>query len=213
MSRSRWNTCCKHRDAAGAAAHRLPVHHHRGGIARRRRAREARQRPHARGFSGGAAPARAPRTCRFRRRSSRSRRGPRSPATRFLRDLATGSGGAVAPIQLAIRLLIPAGSRLLELPEVRNGGTVRRRGALLSVEELPTRAWMRCGAAQRACAAARRKASRRKSSARSRGCADAGEWPSRRAVARDDSVSDRALVLLSGAWRRAVGSCIDQRKS
>jgi hypothetical protein len=41
---------------------------------------------------------------------------------RFLRDLAAlGLAGEVAPIQLAIRLLIPEGSRLLDLEEVRSG--------------------------------------------------------------------------------------------
>ena len=35
-------------------------------------------------------------------------------------DYVWGLVGSVAPIQLAIRLLVPAGSRLLELPEVQS---------------------------------------------------------------------------------------------
>jgi hypothetical protein len=46
---------------------------------------------------------------------------------------------SVASVQLAIRLLIPPGSRLLELAGSRPGGPARRSGARVSVVELRLR--------------------------------------------------------------------------
>ena len=53
----------------------------------------------------------------------------------------------VAPVQLAIRLLIPDGSRLLELEDIRTPDRrLRSRGSSPTRGHTPTRAWMRCSA-------------------------------------------------------------------
>ena len=55
----------------------------------------------------------------------------------------------MAPIQLAIRLLIPEGSLLLELPEVRGDGpAVRLRGPVLPLAERDARLDALCAAIQ-----------------------------------------------------------------
>ena len=52
---------------------------------------------------------------------------------------------AVSPIQYAIRLLIPQGSRMLELEDVRGADRAVRSGvADARVAASPTRAWTRC---------------------------------------------------------------------
>ncbi len=192
----------------------LPVRDQRGGIAGRRGAGKAGEGPHARRFRRSAAPDARRRTWRWRPPSSRSRRGPRAKA------IANSCGrwwiwtwpDQVAPIQLAIRLLIPEGSLLLELPEVRahhralrperpsaTPGEIRGDGQALRADPGDDQA-------RRAAAESRRMEIFRKIW----DLAEAGEWPvdTPMVVAGDDPVSDRALVLLSGANRRAVSSCV-----
>ncbi len=124
---------------------------------------------------------------------------------------------AVASIQLAIRLLLPAGSRLMELPEIRS----------LAGSLDPIRAGPRVGTPgpSRRRASARRPAARRPQAPRAAhggvrrrdGAGVGGRRPARARHrpaarrARDRAFSDRALVLLSGAHRRAGGSSMNCR--
>ena len=153
-SRSRSSTCCSTPTLLPLLArHRLRVRHERGRIDRRRRAREAREGAHARRL-------RARRRAVPRRGADAVRRRS-SPFTPW-----TTLGGycellqtierlelveQVAPIQLAIRLLIPQGSRLLELQDIR---ALRRRVrsgvADASRGAIRTRAWTRCRQTSRA---------------------------------------------------------------
>ena len=158
---------------------------------------------------------RARAACRWRPRSSRSRRGPRARATANscarLADLDLAD--QVAPIQLAIRLLIPEGSLLLELPEVRRDGRAVRSRAACAIpgSNRDPALDALCAAIQETDQARRAPAARRgrRSSGRSGTWPEAGEFPDLPlAGARDDPVSDRALVLLSGAHGRAVSSCV-----
>ena len=118
----------------------------------------------------------------------------------------------VAPIQLAIRLLIPEGSLLLELPEVREMVGPFDADALCLPVAHPDPAIDRlCAEIQETIKREERQnAPARESSARSGNWRTTGEFPDELPLcrARDDSVSDRALVLLSGAHRRAVSSSI-----
>ena len=194
---------------------RLRVRHQRGGIAGRRGAGEARQRA-----------TRAPDFLEALRPDARARPAagadvhPVSPVdhARELSRIPARAGGTrtwrtqVAPIQLAIRLLIPEGSLLLELPEVRaHDRAVRSARPVLSLAATAIPRWTR--SARRF----RRPIKRGRAPARD-ACRDLpedlGPCRSRRvsgsaaAGARDDPVSDGALVLLSGAYGRAVSSCV-----
>ena len=134
----------------------------------------------------------------------------------FLRD----AGGSrtwrtqVAPIQLAIRLLIPEGSLLLELPEVRAMvEPFDARALCLSVAQSRPGAGraVRADSGDDQARGEAPHARARRSSGRSGIWRRRGEFPDLPlAVARDDSVSDRALVLLSGAHGRAVSSCVNR---
>ncbi len=108
----------------------------------------------------------------------------------------------VAPVQLAIRLLMPPGSLLLELPEVRaDGRAIRRRGLCYPWKNSDARVDALVARINETVRSGeKRKASRGEIFREDRELADAGEWAeSPMAVARNDSLSDRALVLLSGA--------------
>ena len=113
----------RHRDAARPARRdRVRVRHERGRIDRRRRAaRCSRRVTRAQDFVEAVSVCRDGEPDASCRRSSRFTRGSRSTATAICStridrlDLVDH----VAPIQLAIRLLIPGGSRLLELDDVR----------------------------------------------------------------------------------------------
>ena len=111
----------QHRDAAAAPArHRLRVRDQRGRVGRRRGAGEAREGAHARRLRRG-------------RRALRAAGSTLAPTFVAFTpwttldgycdllddDRAPRSGRHVAPIQFAIRLLIPEGSRLLELADMR----------------------------------------------------------------------------------------------
>ena len=119
-----------------AARHRLRLRHHRRRVARRSRARPPRQGPHARRL-------RPPRLAVPRRRpdpgADLCRLHTLDHARRAMPTCSTPSPTSAwsktsVPVQLAIRLLIPAGSRLLELPEVRDlVGRLRPRRAQLSL--------------------------------------------------------------------------------
>ena len=121
-SRSRSSTCCAMRQICRSLArHRLRVRHVRRRVGRRCRAR-ALEKGHTRAdFERAVAADARGLGWRWCRRSSRSRHGRR--CRRYLDLLETIDAldlvEHVAPVQLAIRLLIPAGSRLLELPDIR----------------------------------------------------------------------------------------------
>ena len=111
-----------------------------------------------------------------RRRSSRSRRGPRARATASSCELLVELDlvDQVAPIQLAIRLLIPEGSLLLELPEVRTmiePFDPRRRCAIRG--SIPIRRWTRSAPAIQELI---KREERQKADARGRFSARSGTW-------------------------------------
>ena len=105
------------RRAAAPARHRLRVRHERG----RSRSTIAFSRASRRGTRAPTSSASWRRAresaSRWRRRSWRSRRGRRSRAIAICcrRSIGWGSSSTSSPIQLAIRLLVTEGSRLLEL--------------------------------------------------------------------------------------------------
>ena len=126
---------------------------------------------------------------------------------------------AVAPVQYAIRLLVPEGSLLLDLPDVRARlGRVRRRGAGVPVgARRPAR---RCAAARGPVAVV----GRRLTADRARVFGQVRRWPptaagvapadaesSRTRSSARPSRSQRALVLLSGTDRRAVRPSLGTR--
>ncbi len=136
----------------------------------------------------------------------------------FLRGLVElGLAEQVSPIQMAIRLLIPEGSLLLKLPEVR--GLIHPfdpRGLCYPWQNADPSIDRLCRNDPRVI---KRDERRRVGQARdvpevlgfggigrmAGGCANG--------VAGDDSLFDGALVLLSGAYGRAVSSCINPCQS
>jgi hypothetical protein len=107
MSRSRSNTCASRSAGAPRLRDTLRVHHVRGGVVRRRGAREAGEGTLTRTSSRSCAAA-SRSASRCRRRSSRSRRGRRSTATRpATRDRTASASPRHLAHPYAIRLLIP----------------------------------------------------------------------------------------------------------
>ncbi len=120
---------------------------------------------------------------------------------------------SVAPIQLAIRLLIPQGSRMLELPDVRAVTSAFDPASLTYPWAHPDPAVDALHAAVAAIVG--RLAERRSAGglrphlgggAPPRWCRARDPAPCVAAAAGRDPLPERALVLLSGADRRAVGS-------
>ena len=201
--------------AAGAARHRLPVRHLRGGIDRRSRAGAARERAHPRATSKQVvARCRAvgltlvPTFVAFT---------PWTTLAGYCELLAALESldliEHVPPVQLMIRLLIPDGSRLLELDDVR--AVIGRYSPASLTYPWPHRD-PAVDALQRSVEAHRRQAAGRGSPdgvrpdlgrGVRRRAADAAAAPGdAAALARGDPVPERALVLLSGAHVGAVGS-------
>ncbi len=154
---------------------------------------------------------------RCSRRLCRSRLGRRSKVIANLLEVLREEELVenVAPIQLAIRLLIPAGSRLLELDEIRRGVGDFDEAALVYPWKHADRAGgslVRADSGNRSFGRAD-EAQPRADFRANRGCGVCGcrRWhDSERfagaGIAGGGAVLERALVLLSGADRGPVGS-------
>ena len=114
----------------------------------------------------------------------------------------------VAPIQLALRLLIPRGSRLLELDDVQSVMTGFDEPALLYRWKHPDPEVDALAGQALKLAALEGVAPRDFPQDVGPGGRSAAAGGFRSDAARDDPLHGRALVLLSGANRRAVGSCV-----
>jgi hypothetical protein len=132
----------------------------------------------------------------------------------FLRTLAAlDFSTQIAPIQLAIRLLIPEGSLLLELPEIRaDGGLFDARALYYPWHNADPGVDALCGRMQETIKREEKRRTPRAEIFRQIwDLAETGEFPDIPLASRATiPVSDGALVLLSGAYGRAVSSCKKQ---
>ena len=115
----------------------------------------------------------------------------------------------ITPIQLAIRLLIPEGSLLLELPEIRKlVGLFDPRALYYPWHNPDPTLDALCATIQETIKREEKRRTPRAEIFRQIwDLAQTGEFPDLPLrVARHHPLSDRALVLLSGAHRRAVSS-------